>query len=506
MRAVTLQLKWKHQFQFAGYYMAEAKGYYREAGLTVAMVEADSRHDPVSEVLKGRAEFGTGTTDLVLQRAQGKPVVVLSVLMQHSPLAIMALARSGIEHVHGLAGKRLMLERDAAELLAYLKREGLTPPHITLIPTSFEVDDLFSGRVEAQAIYSTDEPFEARRRGIEYFLFSPRAEGIDFYGDNLFTRQDLLQKEPELVKAFVAASMKGWRYALEHPDEAINLIYHQYSQRKSLDALRYEADEMRKLMMPELVEVGYMSPSRWLHIASVYRELGLIGAEPDMEGFLYSANVPRVPAPPDRWLLGGSVLGLTLLLLAWLGWRWRRRVKRLEAALLLAQCHQTDIVIYDGLTELFNERFLGQMLPRELIRMGRRGLPYSVLRIELDNLTAVIERQGRLRADSLLQNLADYLRDGCRRGDVVCLLEDGSFIVCMPDTSRPEAQAKAEDLRRRISATSALQAGFVVPTTVSIGVASFPADALQASYLLAMAGHALTKAKAAGKDQVAVAD
>lgn len=77
---VKLQLKWKHQFQFAGYYAAIEKGFYKEAGLEVELIEARPGIDPIQSVLDGKADFGVGTTDLVLHRKKGQPVVVLAVI------------------------------------------------------------------------------------------------------------------------------------------------------------------------------------------------------------------------------------------------------------------------------------------------------------------------------------------------------------------------------------------------------------------------------------------
>lgn len=71
---VVMQLKWTHAFQFAGYYMAEELGYYREAGFSVRFVEGSADLNPVDEVLAGRADFGVGTSSLLLARARGEPV------------------------------------------------------------------------------------------------------------------------------------------------------------------------------------------------------------------------------------------------------------------------------------------------------------------------------------------------------------------------------------------------------------------------------------------------
>ena len=87
---VAVQLKWHHQFQFAGFYAAQDKGYYREEGLEVALLEAQPGSDPVQAVLSGRARYGTGDSSLLLHRAAGQPVVVLASIFQHSAAALVA--------------------------------------------------------------------------------------------------------------------------------------------------------------------------------------------------------------------------------------------------------------------------------------------------------------------------------------------------------------------------------------------------------------------------------
>ena len=118
--AVTLKLKWRHQFQFAGYYMARAKGYYQDAGLDVTIVESTDLDESTKAVVRGKAHFGIGSSDLAVSRANGEKIVVLACIFQHSPNIILARADAGISSVHDLKGKRVMLEPHAKELLAYL--------------------------------------------------------------------------------------------------------------------------------------------------------------------------------------------------------------------------------------------------------------------------------------------------------------------------------------------------------------------------------------------------
>ena len=333
---VTLQLKWKHQFQFAGYYAAVAQGYYREAGLEVNLREAEPEHDPVEEVLAGRAEFGVGTSELLLLRGKGRPVVALAVIYQHSPLVLLARKSAGAGDLQALAAQPVMIEPQSAELLAYFKDEGVDPAKLHLVPHTFDVRDLINGRVAAMSAYATDEPFQLRQAGVDYLTFTPRAGGIDFYGDNLFTTEGEIRAHPGRVAAFRQASLRGWEYALAHPEEIADLILRDHGQRKTREALLFEAQQTAQLMHPELIEVGHMNPGRWQHIADTYTEFGMLPAGFSLKGFLYDAN----PQSDYRWaywtlgivsLVAVAALGWALPLL-WLNRRLRRSKDSAEAA------------------------------------------------------------------------------------------------------------------------------------------------------------------------------
>ncbi len=127
LEPVTLQLKWLHAFQFAGYYAALEKEYYREAGFEVTIREATPGGDPHKAVIAGEAEFGVSDSGLLLHWHAGEPVVALGVVFQHSAIALVALKEGNSQSVHSLAGKRLMLTPNDVELNAYLRREGLPP-------------------------------------------------------------------------------------------------------------------------------------------------------------------------------------------------------------------------------------------------------------------------------------------------------------------------------------------------------------------------------------------
>lgn len=289
-KRVTLQLKWKHQFQFAGYYAALHKGYYKEEGLDVLIKEATSDLNVVEEVLSNNAQFGIGTNELILDFAKNKPIKILGVIFQHSPLSIISL-NNNIKSIHDLVGKKIMIENGASDIYALLKRENIDINSLKILPHTININDLIEHKVDAITGYSINEPFHLAKKGLHYNIFSPRAAGIDFYGDNLFTSNDMINLNPEIVEKFRRASFKGWQYAMTNQDELIEIIMKNYnSQGKIKEHYQFEAKKMVELIYSDILEIGYINKGRWEHIINVYKELGLLNKDINLKNFLYIPN------------------------------------------------------------------------------------------------------------------------------------------------------------------------------------------------------------------------
>src|SRR5215467_9385282 len=184
---VSLQLKWKHQFQFAGYYAAVEKGYYREQGLEVEIREGGPTIDAGATVAAGGADFGVCTTSVLLDSTKRANTVVLAVIFQHTAAIILVLYRAGIRAVSELKGHRLMDRPGNDDLAAMLKHEGVDYASLPRVNHDGNPRDLLNGNADAMVAYSTNEPYALEKLGTPYLLFSPRAFGLDFYGDNLCT-------------------------------------------------------------------------------------------------------------------------------------------------------------------------------------------------------------------------------------------------------------------------------------------------------------------------------
>lgn len=321
---VTLHLKWFHQFQFAGYYAAFEKGFYREVGLDVEILESTIGIKGIHEkVIQSAGQYGVGSNELIQERYAGKPVVVLAVIFQHSPSVLYFKKTSNIQSIHDLVGKRVMLTPRMDEIVAYLKKEGIELSDLQLLEHRFNPKDLIEGKVDAYSGYATTQAYDFKKLGFPYVAYSPRVAGIDFYGDNLFTSEDEVKKHPDRVKAFREASLRGWQYAMSHQSEIVDLIYEKYSKRNPKERLLFEAEQMTPLIQPVLVEMGYMNPGRWKHINEVYSELGMLPKNIDLNGFIYDPN-PKVNYDWIYYSFGFIIFSFAIVWLL----QWRRLNKQ----------------------------------------------------------------------------------------------------------------------------------------------------------------------------------
>ena len=307
---VSLQLQWLDQFQFAGYYMAIEKGFYKKAGLDVTLKPFKVGLEPTEEVLGGRADYGTGRSTLLIDRTEGKPVVALAAIFQSSPNVLLARKDSGIRTVTDFRGKRIMLTRDAQDSITYqamLNAEGLTFNDVTRLEHSFNLNDLIDKKTDLMACYTSNEPFRMKERGVETVGFTPKSYGFDFYSDILFTSEKELQQHPERVEAFLKASIEGWHYAFEHIEETVEIIMHRYNtQHKSRESLIFEANTLKRLAFDGKVPLGHIALEKFKTVYDLYRVMG-ITPKPleNIDGFIYRSaiNAPLELTPEEKRFL-----------------------------------------------------------------------------------------------------------------------------------------------------------------------------------------------------------
>jgi polar amino acid transport system substrate-binding protein len=288
---VRLQLQWKHQFEFAGFYAAEAQGYYADAGLEVEFVEFTNQTDTLTSLLDGTTDFALGYSSVIADYLQGQPVVLLANFLKRSPIAIVA--QTHILTPRDLVGKRVMGIADNVDnitLLMMFDKFGVSPESVVHVPPSYNTEAFIRGEVEAMVVFTSNEVFELDRAGKHYNLFDPSLFGAEHYDVNLYTSRDQLQRHPDRVRRFREASIRGWQYALDNQSEIVDLIRDRYNtQGKSEDALRFEAAQIKNAVMPEVSPIGSIDEHRLVMIGADFIELGIVPAGTPLafDGFLY---------------------------------------------------------------------------------------------------------------------------------------------------------------------------------------------------------------------------
>lgn len=278
-RKVSLQLSWKNQFQFAGFYIAKEKGFYKDAGLDVEIKEYENSLDIVDRVVKQKATFGIGKSSLLIARDNKKPIVALGAIYQSSP-SVLVTTNKQVSNIKDIRDKKIMITNDeirSTSIMTMLFANGVTEKNLFLQNHNADV----------MACYLSNEPYSLDKAKIPYKVFNPKDYGYDFYGDILFTSQEMIESDSQMVQKFSDASKQGWLWAFEHIQQSAEIIYEKYNtQQKSLDALVYEGQVLKKFAFVENTPFFHLSQKKFQDIARVYRLLGLIDNEKIEDGFL----------------------------------------------------------------------------------------------------------------------------------------------------------------------------------------------------------------------------
>jgi len=279
MDKVSLQLLWKHQFEFAGFYIAKEKGYYKDVGLDVEIKEYDFGMDIVHDVLSGKNEFAIGRSSLVLDKLKGKDISLLFALYQSSPYVLLSKKRDDLKTINDFKNKKIMLSdnlESIAAIFAMMKIKNIKSNDYKELPHSFNIDDIVNDKVDLMTTYLSNEPYHLMEKEIEFTIFNPKDYGFNFYADLVFTSQKYLETNQENTNKFIQASKKGWTYAFENINETIDLVYKHYNtQNKSKESLKYEAVILKELAYQQNVEFGNIDELRVKEIANLYKLLGM---------------------------------------------------------------------------------------------------------------------------------------------------------------------------------------------------------------------------------------
>jgi PAS domain S-box-containing protein len=286
---VVLQLRWDHQFQFAGYYAAKWQGYYDQAGLDVdirSAFEPDGKfHNVTQEVAEGRADFGVAGADILKAQDKGDPLVIVNSVFQQSPVAFYSKPETNLHSPADLVGLRVGTRPGGVagvELRAMLRAESIDPTRVPQRPIqgNLGIHDIADGLLDVASGFTISAGWYARQLGLNLTALRPQSYGVDFYGDALFTQRRWIEQDPELVQKFATASLKGWEYALTHPREVADRISRELSRKIPINDLvgfnNFQTEPVHRLIQFPIVQLGHTNPFRWKKMHLALMDAGLV--------------------------------------------------------------------------------------------------------------------------------------------------------------------------------------------------------------------------------------
>jgi len=257
---VTLQLKWVTQAQFAGYYVAEAKGYYEDEGLNVTIKPGGPDIAPEQVIAGGGADVIVDWMAAALAaRERGLPLVNIAQPFKHGGLQLTCLKETGISSPADFKGHTLGVWFYGNEypFYAWMAKLGVPttgkPDGVEVLKQGFNVDPLLQKQADCISVMTYNEYGQVLDAGItpdQLVTFNYLEQGVGVLEDGLYVTEEKLKDEAfkaKMVK-FVRASMKGWKYAEANPDEAAEIVV-------EADQTGAQTIEHQKYMMGEVAKL-----------------------------------------------------------------------------------------------------------------------------------------------------------------------------------------------------------------------------------------------------------
>ncbi|MER2192311.1 MAG: ABC transporter substrate-binding protein [Solibacillus sp.] len=305
---VTLQLKWVPQAQFAGYFVALEKGYYTEEGLEVKVLPGGPDIVPEQQVANGTAQIGVNwVASLLPHQEQGMPLVEIAQIYQKSGLQLVTMKDSGINTPADLAGKSVgnWMGGNEFELLALFDKYKLDRnKDFDFVKQAFTMDQFLTGDLDAASVMTYNEYHVVLASGVpaeDLNIIDMNEEGVAMLEDNLFANSEWLADNKEVAAAFVKASLKGWKDAIENPEAAVDMIMAQVDEGSTTKEHQLVMmQEVAKLVAPEgfdMANLGIIDANMYQQTADIAHKYGVIKEPADITKSYTNEIMDMVLAP-----------------------------------------------------------------------------------------------------------------------------------------------------------------------------------------------------------------
>lgn len=285
---VSLQLNWIFQSQFAGFFVAQQEGLYRAENLEVDIIPGSSTFDPLSKVVSKEADFAllTDPTQVLQAREAGEGVVAVAILYQQNPNVWISLAEKNITRAQDMVGKKIGVRPvgDFAYRLllggAGIERDQVKDNEVVL--EDFTIRPVIDGEVDVALDFALDGPLVAARQGYKLNVITLADVGVVLPSQALVVHEDLLAANPDLVRRFVRATLKGWETAVNDLELGLKATL-QFDE--TLD-VTHQTDMMAAtaaLVDAKTTPVGHMDEETWQQIMQLALDQKVISGPVELD-------------------------------------------------------------------------------------------------------------------------------------------------------------------------------------------------------------------------------
>ena len=290
LEKASIILQWLPQAQFAGYYVAKDKGFYAEEGIDLDILSGGPDILASDYLEDGRADFATLFLTTGLQRRESLPLVNVGQIVQHSALMLIAKKASGIKSFKDLDGRKIGLWANEFQIQAraLFRRQDIK---VTVVPQTSSLDLFMRGGVAACSAMWYNEYHTLLTYGLDEDDLQPlffNEAGLNFPEDGIYCLEKTAAQRPELCNRLVRATLKGWRYAFAHKDEALDIVLAHMEAAKvpaSRAHQRWMLDRMEDVTMAEHGAMGVLRREDFERVAKALTETGFVDAAPNYEDF-----------------------------------------------------------------------------------------------------------------------------------------------------------------------------------------------------------------------------
>jgi len=285
--------QWSPQAQFAGYYVAYEKGFYRKHGIDLTILQGGSDRPPLLFLTEGKTDFASSWLSAGLRwRSSGHKVINICQIVQRSALMLIAKKSHHITKPRDMDGKKVSLWGDEFQIQprAFFRKYDL---NVEIIPQSFSVNLFLRDGVDVASATWYNEYHTLINSGLnpdELTTFFFHDHGLNFPEDGIYTLEETFERDPSLSCAFVKASIEGWVYAFSHLEESLDIILRFIEQAKipaNKTHQKWMLNRMRDLtaFSDQPGSIGVLQPTDYQRVSHVLKESGLMDTEPDYESF-----------------------------------------------------------------------------------------------------------------------------------------------------------------------------------------------------------------------------